>query len=326
MKILFVNSGRPRAFIGIQSSIINTLTKDFKYRVLEISPKQFMTGNIEDTFLPDIILVFYGIFVSAEKVLDAARKGFKTILWTTEDPYQFDIYYQNTRKAYDYVFTNDLSTIPYYEKDKVFYIPACTDSKIYRPQKVKLKYKSDICIIGQGFPRRIKILNSIEKVLTRFNVKIIGKWDGWGEVLSPRLKRFVSSYVANPYEVAKYYNGAKININIHREWEDQAIPYNHNSRNIKASSLNPRTFDISACGGFQIVDNSREELSNFFEPDKQIVAFDINDYKELGDKILFYLKNKKKRDEIRYSGYEQTVKNHTYIKRIKYLLDIVNSS
>jgi spore maturation protein CgeB len=324
MKILFVNSGRPRAFVSIQSSIIDTLITKFKCKVRSISPQQFMTGNIEDAFLPDIILVFYGIFVQPKKILDVMRKGFKTVLWATEDPYQFDIYYDKTRMAYDYVFTNDLATIPYYNRENIYYLPACTDEKIYKPQQVNLKYKSDICIIGQGFPRRIRILNSLEPLLLKYKAKIIGQWDIWNEKLSPALKKLVTNYITDPCEVARYYNGAKININIHREWEDQSIPYNQNSRNIKAASLNSRTFDISACAAFQIVDNSREEVSDFFKPDKQIVTFDIDNCSDLVNKILFYLHNKKLRDEIRHNAYKQTVQNYTYRNIIRYMLDIIN--
>jgi spore maturation protein CgeB len=65
-------------------------------------------------------------------------------------------------------------------------------------------------------------------------------------------------------ELAKFYNGAKISLNIHRTskgvWDDRLQHIEGN----EAWSLGPRAFEIAACGGFQISDDTRGELFEVF--------------------------------------------------------------
>lgn len=88
-------------------------------------------------------------------------------------------------------------------------------------------------------------------------------------------------------------------------------------------SPNNRIFDISLAGGFQIVDY-REDLDKFYEIDKEIVVF--NDEKDLIDKIEYYLGNENIRSKIAKKAYLRTIKEHLFVHRLSFVLDIIKNS
>ena len=63
-----------------------------------------------------------------------------------------------------------------------------------------------------------------------------------------------------------------------------------------------RTFEIPACGGFQLSERT-EEVLNFFEEGKEIECFSSLD--ELRDKITYYLKHESRRLRIAAAGLER---------------------
>jgi spore maturation protein CgeB len=77
-----------------------------------------------------------------------------------------------------------------------------------------------------------------------------------------------------------FYSSAKINLNYHIA--DQKI---------LDSEINERTFVISACGGFQLVDNPKA-LPRFYSTEDMAVAVDEKDYVE---KFEYYLNKPEER-------------------------------
>jgi spore maturation protein CgeB len=63
-------------------------------------------------------------------------------------------------------------------------------------------------------------------------------------------------------DVAALYRGAKVNLNHHRtttmHGSGAHIPVG------SAESLGPRAYEIAACGGFQLMDDSRKEAGDIF--------------------------------------------------------------
>lgn len=119
-----------------------------------------------------------------------------------------------------------------------------------------------------------------------------------------------------PEETVRYYNGAKVVINIHRpdEWGQD----NRNSHRISGKSINPRTYEISACGAMQITD-IREDLTNYYRP-----GYDIETYtstEELKNKIIYYLEHEEERRIMAARGLYTTRQEHTFISRMRTFLE-----
>ena len=143
------------------------------------------------------------------------------------------------------------------------------------------------------------------------NSKLIGRWQRWGE-LHPDLQKFVLPVENDFYEVQKYFNGAKINLNIHR---DPVDPPSGNSRKVKATSPNDRTFALAGCGAFQIVDATRPDLFDCFTENKEIVVF--SSPRDLARKIEYYLANPKLRQKIGKAAQKRAYREHTFEQRLK---------
>ncbi|QSZ27971.1 glycosyltransferase family 1 protein [Aceticella autotrophica] len=147
-----------------------------------------------------------------------------------------------------------------------------------------------ICVIGTGFRNRVDIIDTIYKNVSKYDIKIIGIL--WGKLKSYNLiKDKIKLIAISDEEASKYYSNVKINLNIHRAYNDDTIK-KLNIDKIKAISPNNRTFDISAVGGFQIVDY-REDLDRFYKIGEEIVAYD--DVKDLINKIHYYLEHDEER-------------------------------
>ena len=83
----------------------------------------------------------------------------------------------------------------------------------------------------------------------------------------------------DPVDIVKIYNAGKVNLNLHSSTF-------HNGVNPVGDFVNPRTFEIAACGGFQLVDE-RSELAELIEPGTEVATF--NSIDDLCNKVDYYL-------------------------------------
>lgn len=272
---------------------------------------------------PDLMLVMNGLHVFPENHLQMASQvrelGVRTAIWFADDPY-FTDFTPQIAAVYDDVFTHELSCLELYRQmgsTRVHYLPLAASISAYRPAPVEMAYHSDICFIGNGFPNRIHFFNRITPYLLRRKVVIMGAlWD--------RLDRFttLSKRIRLDWtpvdETVKYYNGAKIVINLHRGAVDPV--YSKNARQIEGRSINPRTFEIAACGAFQMTD-LREDLPLYFVPGSEIVTYaSPEEFMELAD---YYLHHEAERNRIAVKGLARTLREHTFYHRLHQMFSIL---
>jgi spore maturation protein CgeB len=93
----------------------------------------------------------------------------------------------------------------------------------------------------------------------------------------------------------------------------------HFNKNI-SNDINYRTFETLGCKSF-LLTNYTQGLEKLFDIGKDLVIY--NDISDLRDKIQYFLKNEKEREEIAMHGYNTVIKKHTYDERCKYLLRII---
>jgi spore maturation protein CgeB len=119
-----------------------------------------------------------------------------------------------------------------------------------------------------------------------------------------------------PEEYVKIFNATEINLNLHSSSERDGVdPF--------GDFVNPRTFELAACGAFQLCDE-RSLLPELFEPGKEIITF--SNTRDMKDKIGYYLEHKQEREAVVRRGRERALNSHSYQHRIKQMLQIIYSS
>lgn len=275
-------------------------------------------------FEPDLMLHIVGRIPN--RILKAIKKlKTKTAIWYLDDPQEINFTSVNGA-FYDHVYTVEPNCVAEHKNAK--FLPLGCFTHIYKPMEVEEKYKSDICFIGVPFPRRVEFFDEMADFLKDYNVKIIGGGPNVGRADDPwmwkrKLKRldvldkFITDEIIFPEEAAKYYNGAKINLNLHRAGTDDRFTHG-NPKNIQPVGISERTFCVAGCGGFQLIDNYRSNLSEQFEIGKEIAVFDSND--DFKKKIEYYLAHEEERKKIAEAGMKRVLADHTYEKRLKKIL------
>lgn len=310
MKVLFVNSGIP-GFPGRYAYDIHTcLSRDFRCMVRQCAP-QSLSPRLLREFKPDLLLVIHGTFTPPELVRYAGELGSTTILWLVEDPYEIDHHRGPMVEAYQYVFTNEKMAVQEYDHPRVYYLPWCCNPRVNKEWSVPVSYLSDVLFVGMGFPNRLAIINYLAPLLKKLRVILIGDWESWGK-LHPALAGAVRPVNGDFWEIQKYYNGARINLNIHR---DPVDPPSGNSRGVGAISPNDRTFALAGCGAFQLVDNTRPALWDCFVENEEIVSF--SDPDDLAGKIQEYLNKPAERALIGKRAQKKAYAKHTFRHRLE---------
>lgn len=272
---------------------------------------------------PNLVLVMNGLHVfpadHAYHVDLIRQMGIRTAIWFADDPY-FTDHTAALAPHYDYVFTHEMSCVPFYQGlgcGQVHYLPLAANPAVFKPVAVSHDYQSDICFIGMGFPNRIALFNELTPYLLGRKVIIAGgMWDRLAHF--ELLKQGIKLQWVPIEESVKYYNGAKIVLNVHRLTYDAT--FNRNSRNIPGFSINPRTYEIAGCGTLQITDY-RNDLEQYYRPGHEIETYRSTG--ELVHKINHYLIHGEERLRIAMGGLRRTRVEHSFAARLVKLLDIV---
>lgn len=107
-------------------------------------------------------------------------------------------------------------------------------------------------------------------------------------------------------EMPKVFRMSKINLNF-------TIP------NIK-SGIPLRIWDVLGCGGF-LLTNYQAEIPYYFKEGEDLVCFD--GLEDLCEKVGYYLEHEEERKRIAWNGYRKVREKHSYIERIRIILDTV---
>ena len=89
--------------------------------------------------------------------------------------------------------------------------------------------------------------------------------------------------------------------------------------NIK-SGIPLRIWDVLGCGGF-LLTNYQAEIPYYFKEGEDLVCFDS--LEDLCEKVGYYLEHEEERKRIAWNGYRKVREKHSYIERIRTILDTV---
>ncbi len=212
--------------------------------------------------------------------------------------------------GYDFLFFSDKYIVDKLKNEfdlNTHYLPQCFSTihhkKVQLSAADKIKYKCEITNAGNLYPSRA----ALYKHLTKYHFKMWGFPPAiWLKV--PELDNIIMNKSVFNEEKSKAFSAAKIVLN--------------NLHPAVIDGVNKRTFEIPACGGFQITSH-RDAVIELFEPGKEIITY--HNLKDLIDKIEYYLnpENENERLQIAEAGYQRAMKEHSYQHRINKILELI---
>lgn len=272
---------------------------------------------------PDWVLVFSGMFLIPDVVILLRRAGIRVAVLFTEGPYDHDRELEYARHA-DVVFTNERASVLGLKQanPNVAYLPHAYDPVRHHPHPngrdacpvcpplAEPVTAHDVCFVGTAFRERVELLEAVD--WTGIDLGLYGQWDDLGED-SP-LQPYICGGLTDNATTAELYRRAKIGLNLYRQLEGWGAP---GARKMGgAESMNPRAYELAACGTFTISDE-RAEIAERFGP-LAIPTFETA--AELEEAIRDSLAGDYARQRIA-SALPGVIAGHTFTDRAAYLID-----
>ena len=265
------------------------------------------------SFDPALVIVLKGDRIAPAVVREVrASQSAPVVNWFVDPIVDRRALVESIAPAYDVFFTMD--DLPHAEAarlgTRVVHLPTACDPDVHRPLPLtdsdRTRYECDVCFVGR-FGRRALAFHGL--VDLRLHL--------WGpRLFDERLRPFHRGDGLWGDELAKQYGAARIVLNVHAAYERpeaEASMYN----------VNPRLFEIAACGGFQLTDN-RRQATRFFDEGTEIECFASAD--ELRDKVLHYLARADARQRLAARAGDKARRLHTYERRMASLLATVTGA
>lgn len=265
---------------------------------------------------PDLILVMAQAPLDVGALARLRQLNIPTAFWFVED-FRTLKYWDRVAPYYDYFFT--IQRGEFHERlgkagaRCVAYLPQAAAPLHHKPLALspedKKLHGSDLSFMGAGYNNRRVFFSG----LLDYDFKIWGtEWD-----LASAVGRRVANQNRrlNPEEYIKIFNASKINLNLHSSIMNSGI-------DPMGDFVNPRVFELAACGAFQLAD-MRGELPALMQPGKEIETYISLD--ELREKIDHYLVHPEERETIARAGRERVLEDHTFERRMEEMLAVIFS-
>jgi spore maturation protein CgeB len=132
--------------------------------------------------------------------------------------------------------------------------------------------------------------------------------EGWGQAAGPLLKSMVKDGSrldeAQGFEL---FRSSAVNLNLH------SSPF-HQGIDPRGDYVNPRTYEIAACGAFQLVDR-RRDLPAAFTEGTEVAAFST--VAELREQLLRWTADPEGRKRLALASRRRVMEEHTYEHRLE---------
>lgn len=278
-------------------------------RFADILSMSTLTQLSEDP--PDLVLAMAQAPMSQGALEHLRRKKFPTAMWFVEN-YRHLTYWQHLAPAYDHWFViqqgDCVDALRRAGAPQVSYLPMAADPSVHRPLALtaneQLEFGADVSFVGAGYANRRELLP--RWLSKEWTFKLWGnEWDNAGP-LSSVLQR--SGARIDTDTCLKVFNATAINLNLHSHTGTGLDP--------AGDFVNPRTFELAACGAFQLADQ-RTLLPDLFRED-ELVSFSRPE--DVPSLIRTWLRDAVGRRTIGELARQRVLQQHTYEHRMKDLL------
>lgn len=240
------------------------------------------------------------------------KAGITTALLCTESPYLTESREQYDAHHYDVVFTNERNAVPLLHHPNAHYLPHAYNPELHYAGAAEGNKQVDTFFVGTAFEERKALFGGVD-------------WTGINHIERGTLWRGNSDTetmladLTDNSEAAAWYRSARININHHR-----TTGVYGNGQHIApgaAQSLGPRAYEIAACAGFQLMDDSRPEALDIFG--ESLVTYRAGDSADLEKQIRFWLAHDAYRAEWA-AAQHAAIQPHTWAARAAQLLNTLD--
>ena len=260
---------------------------------------------------PDVILALAQAPMTLPLLEHLRKKNFVTAMWFVEN-YRHLTYWQQIATGYDHWFVIQKQAcheaLRYAGAKQINYLPMAADPAIHHPliltPEERNELGADVSFVGAGYANRRQLL---PRLLTQeWTFKLWGnEWDG-AAALNGVLQR--SGGRIDTETCVKVFNGTKVNINLH-SWTGEGLDPH-------GDFVNPRTFELAACGAFQIVDE-RTLLREVFTGEELVTTGRPDD---LVSQVRQWLRDEAGRKQMADAARQRVLAEHTYVHRMRQLL------
>ncbi len=305
-------------FYGAFSALSELKVTMARQEYLENSYLQLVSQAIlaqVETFEPNLVLCLAQAPMTRQALKRLRKDQVATAMWFVEDHRLF-AYWSAYAPLYDVfaVIQKDdfFGKLKEIGAENPLYLPLAALPELHRPTPLtpeeRKTYGADISFLGAGYPnRRVMFLDFL-----KYDFKIWGtEWEG-AERLLPRVQ--MNGRRIPPEEAVKIYNAAKINLNLHSSVKA--------GRHVgHGDFVNPRTFELAACGAFQLTDK-RSLMPELFA-EGELALFETPE--QLLEMTDYFLERPDERESFAQKARARVLADHTYQHRMRTLLDFVRA-
>jgi len=260
---------------------------------------------------PDLVLALAQAPLILPMLEHLRRKRFLTAMWFVEN-YRHLTYWQQLAAGYDFWFVIQqepcIAALKQAGAKEVRYLPMAADPSVHCPleltQAEREECGSDVSFVGAGYANRRAIFPSL--LNREWSFKLWGnEWDGATDltcVLQRNGDRIDTDICL------KVFNASTVNLNLH-SWA--GIGFDPNG-----DFVNPRTFELAACGAFQLTDR-RSLMSDLFAAN-EVASLSSPD--EFPGEITRWLREPEQRLAMARMARQRVLTEHTYVHRMSSLL------
>jgi spore maturation protein CgeB len=256
---------------------------------------------------PDAVIVVSAHNFNIVSAKTLRQAGLKTAVIMTESPY-FAEFERTMAAVYDTVFTNEArcADSDYFGgHPSVHYLPHAYNPEVHQPGEADPSLASDVFFCGSLFHERALLFADVD-------------WTGIGFRHRGYAPGRAEQDIVKNEQTAAHYRSAKINLNHHRTTMDYAL--GGHIQPGSAVSLGPRAYEIAACGGFQLCDDSRAELFTLFGD--SVPTYKAGDPHDLSRQIRRWLERPDGR-AARAAESVALVQPHSWTVRAKQILEAI---
>ncbi len=260
---------------------------------------------------PDLVLSLAQAPLILPALEHLRRKKFLTAMWFVEN-YRHLTYWQQLAAGYDFWFVIQqepcIAALKRAGAKDVRYLPMAADPSLHRPLELtkeeREEYGSDVSFVGAGYANRREIFPRL--VGQDWTFKLWGnEWDGAADLTSV-LQR--NGARVDTDTCLKVFNASAVNLNLH-SWAGTGLDPD-------GDFVNPRTFELAACGAFQLAD--RRSLMPDLFAENEIAT--LSSPEALPAEITRWLHEPVQRVAMAAQARQRVLAEHTYQHRMRDLL------
>jgi spore maturation protein CgeB len=252
---------------------------------------------------PDLVLALAQAPLTQPALEGLSTLGATTAFWFVENVRVLP-YWRDVVSHYHHVFAIQpgavLDQMRVAGARHVHYLPMACDPRLHQPVTLtedEARFASAVSFAGAPYLNRRHILGAVADLGLRL-------WgEGWERTPLAALVGRVGRF--DLQQMLKVFSGSAVNLNVHSADHVTGLDPD-------PDYVNPRTFELAACGAFQLVDH-RDPLGPLFTEDEMVTFRTVREMRQLTE---HYLAHPEERQAIASSARARATAEHTYDHRV----------